>query len=81
LVRSLGSPDPIGLEEDFALYPDFLSLNQSRKLLDGALWKLDRVDPTRKRRKRSQEAIGAKIGGPAPLQDLFQGIYGFEEVS
>jgi hypothetical protein len=60
-----------------------------------ALWKLDRVDSTRKRRRRTAPKTGGgteqeqahllsaedearSMGG---LQELFEGEYGFEEVS
>lgn len=45
------------------------------------LWKLDRADSTRKRRRKTAtkpENDGQAVAG---LQDLFEGEYGFEEVS
>jgi len=90
LVRTIGKPSPSGLEDDFAVYPNFFSLDETRELLSGALWKLDRADPVRKRRRRGGTlAVGVSTtnegqysGGPAgPLQDLFTGEYGFQEVS
>jgi hypothetical protein len=43
-----------------------------------ALWKLDRADTTRRRRKRKGDQRNEKATG---LQGLFEGEYGFEEVS
>ena len=85
LIRTIGRPSPDGLEEDFALFPDFFSLEETRELLKGALWKLDRVDPVRKRRRRPSAASPASTPAAStasgPLQDLFAGEYGFSEVS
>ena len=84
-VRTIGRPSPDGLEEDFALFPDFFTLDETRNLLKGALWKLDRVDPVRKRRRRPSAASPASAPTASttsgPLQDLFAGEYGFSEVS
>jgi alkylated DNA repair protein alkB family protein 7 len=78
LVRARGStPFAPALEADFALYPDFFSPAESRALLSLALWKLDRAD-TRRRRRRAEPKREEARG--APLQDMFAGPYGFEEV-
>lgn len=78
LVRPIGTPDAIGLEDDLTLYPDFFTLGETRDLLSGALYKLDRVDPTRKRRRKGVAPdVQTSL---APLQDLFTGPYGFQEV-
>jgi alkylated DNA repair protein alkB family protein 7 len=45
-----------------------------------ALWKLDRVDSTR-RRRRNKGLKEETEAGEAGLQSLFHGEYGFEEVS
>lgn len=66
------------------LYPGLFNREESRQLLAGALWKLDRVDPVRKRRRRGPP--GSVNPGPSPpsgdgvLQELFSGEYGFQEV-
>jgi len=81
LVRTVGDPSPSGLEGDFALYPNFFSLDETKALLAGSLWKLDRVDPVRKRRRRTVGAAPPMAGESAgPLQNLFKGDYGFQEV-
>lgn len=68
------------LRDDFLLWPGFFSLEESRQLLAMALWKLDRVDSTRRRRRKGVTSVsGTRDGGG--LQDLFHGEYGFEEVS
>lgn len=76
---------PASLETDFAIIPDFFNEAEARHLLEVALWKLDRSDPTRRRRSRRGPAAAVVAGtadpaGDVPLQDLFSGNYGFEEV-
>lgn len=74
-----GPSRPASLESDFRLYPDFFGMDECRQLLGMALWKLDRSDSTRRRkRKGSSEDVEQGKGG---LQALFHGEYGFEEVS
>ena len=70
------------IREDLQLWPDFYSLDETRQLLSAALWKLDRGDSTRKRRRNSTQAqiVSQHDSGKAPLADLFQGQYGFEPV-
>jgi hypothetical protein len=68
------------LRDDFLLWPAFFRPEEARQLLAMALWKLDRVDSTMRRRRRT-----GGLPSPTPdlnnLQDMFQGQYGFEEVS
>ncbi|KAK8865640.1 hypothetical protein IAR55_000785 [Kwoniella newhampshirensis] len=75
-------------ETDFLLWPDFFTPLECRVLSEMALWKLDRVDSKRKRRRRG--SIGAQAyasdreektndGSMEGLQSLFSGEYGFEE--
>lgn len=87
LIRIRGSPKaPPTLAEDFAIYPSFFNEAECRQLLSIALWKLDRLDVTRKRGSRRRSASSAPAAAAAtedgaPLQDMFTGTYGFEEVS
>lgn len=90
LIRVRGSPKALPtLGEDFALYPSFFSEGEARQLVGIALWKLDRLDVTRKRGSRrrsaaaspSSSSASASTADEAPLQDMFTGTYGFEEVS
>lgn len=89
LIRVRGSPKcPPSLEADFAIYPSFFTGAESRQLLSIALWKLNRLDVTRKRGSRRRlasspaaAAAAAATEEAAPLQDQFTGTYGFEEVS
>lgn len=69
------------IADDFVLYPHFYTLQECRQLLAMALWKLDRVDSKRKRRRKGSAAgsTGNASGG-TDLQDMFEGEYGFEEV-
>lgn len=75
------------LARDFLFWPQFFNDDESRELLKMGLWKLDRVDSTRKRRRRSvsgsgsNENLASEEGERSSLQDLFEGEYGFEEVS
>jgi hypothetical protein len=72
------------LAADFTLYPSYYSAQESRTLLAGALWKLDRADFTRRRRRSALSAPKeekGQAGGDDSLQDMFTGEYGFEEVS
>lgn len=79
LVKVRGTPK--AAEEDFAFWPDFYSPDESRALLGLALWKLDRVDSTRRRRRRKVKDQAKPQGVMAELHDVFDGPYGFEEVS
>lgn len=75
-----GPSRPSSIETDFQLYPEFFGEAESRQLLAMALWKLDRVDNTRRRRRNKGLKEESEAGG-AGLQSLFHGEYGFEEVS
>lgn len=69
----------------FSLHPDFYDPSECRQLLNVALWKLDRSDRVRRRKKRitssPSSSVSINTSGNDGLQDLFQGEYGFEEVS
>ncbi|GFZ43344.1 hypothetical protein JCM24511_01064 [Saitozyma sp. JCM 24511] len=68
------------LRDDFLLWPGFFSLEESRQLLAMALWKLDRADSTRRRRRKGgTSSLGEGDGVRGGLQDMFYGEYGFEE--
>lgn len=70
------------ISSDFTFYPHFFDQAECRQLLAMALWKLDRVDTTRKRRRKGAAAESAgSSSGSTDLQSMFQGEYGFEEVS
>ncbi|KAI9634459.1 uncharacterized protein MKK02DRAFT_16941 [Dioszegia hungarica] len=73
-----GPSRPSSIGTDFQLYPDFFGEEESRQLLAMALWKLDRVDSTRRRRRNKGLWEESEAGG-AGLQSLFHGEYGFEE--
>lgn len=76
-----GPSRPNSLESDFQLYPDFFHPGECRQLLGMALWKLDRVDTTRRRRKnRGLSSDEAGTENQDGLQNMFEGDYGFEEV-
>lgn len=81
LIRPLAGPsdaiDHEAIQRDFKFWPTFFTEEESSEILKMALWKLDRADTTRRRRKRKgdQDLIAA-----TGLQDLFKGEYGFEEV-
>lgn len=81
LIRPLAGPsdaiDHEAIQRDFKFWPTFFTEEESSVILKMALWKLDRADTTRRRRKRKgdQDLIAA-----TGLQDLFKGEYGFEEV-
>ncbi|KAL1405177.1 hypothetical protein Q8F55_008802 [Vanrija albida] len=91
LVRARGGagPAPPSLADDFALYPAFLSPAEARALAVLALWKLDRMDSSRRRRRRRGAPAAADPPAPSPddadsplaaaMQDLFAPPYGFEE--
>jgi len=64
---------------NFTLHPNFYTPSECRQLLSAALWKLDRVDSSR-RRSRSPQSSPLASESDDSLQDLFQGPYGFEEV-
>jgi alkylated DNA repair protein alkB family protein 7 len=66
------------IQRDFMFWPNFYTAEESQQILEMALWKLDRADTTRRRRRKSQIEPGAGTG--TGLQDLFHGEYGFEEV-
>ncbi|TXT04940.1 hypothetical protein VHUM_04023 [Vanrija humicola] len=79
-IRARGAPavPPPSLRDDFVLFPTFFSAAESRALAELALWKLDRMDSTRRRRRRTNPSAAGDAAA-AGLQDLFAGPYGFEE--
>lgn len=79
--RTSKQPGTSSLARDFLFWPTFFNESESRELLKMGLWKLDRADTTRKRRRRTDTKIGSSDSAASPsLQDLFEGEYGFEEV-
>jgi len=82
LIRPLAGPsdaiDHEAIQRDFKFWPSFFTEEESSEILKMALWKLDRADTTRKRRKKKGDLNQVTAAG---LQGLFEGEYGFEEVS
>jgi len=82
LIRPLAGPsnaiDHEAIQRDFKFWPSFFTEEESSEILKMALWKLDRADTTRRRRKRKGDQNTEAATG---LQGLFEGEYGFEEVS
>ena len=82
LIRPLAGPsdaiDHEAIQRDFKFWPSFYTEEESSEILKMALWKLDRADTTRRRRKRKGDQNTEAATG---LQGLFEGEYGFEEVS
>lgn len=72
---------PSRMESDFLFWPKLFDEDESREMLEMGLWKLDRADSTRKRRRRSDPKLVSQAGTGTDLQDLFEGEYGFEEVN
>lgn len=85
LIRPFAGPstplDAPSLANDFFFWPEFLTADESREVLQMALWKLDRVDTARRRRRKAKNMEADHTGSGSGLQDLFDGAYGFEEVS
>jgi hypothetical protein len=83
LIRSLPGPSHAinheAIQRDFKFWPSFFSEEESSEILKMALWKLDRADTTRRRRRKGK--VDQSPGTPIGLQGLFEGEYGFEEVS
>lgn len=89
-IRSIGEPSTAtlaGKDDDFLYFPDFFDEAEQEILLKLSLWKLDRVDSSRRRRRRrsniTAEGSAATHGGRTGLQTLFEdtSAYGFEDVS
>jgi len=82
LIRPLAGPsdaiDHEAIQRDFKFWPSFFTEEESSEILRMALWKLDRADTTRRRRKKKADLNQVTAAG---LQGLFEGEYGFEEVS
>ncbi|CAD6566153.1 MAG: hypothetical protein TREMPRED_002281 [Tremellales sp. Tagirdzhanova-0007] len=68
--------DPFA-NDDFLLYPSFFNLSECRQLIKASLWKLDRSDTSRRRRRNTFPSPDGR--DEQGLQDLFHGEYGFEE--
>ncbi|WVQ97189.1 hypothetical protein IAU59_004299 [Kwoniella sp. CBS 9459] len=77
---------------DFCFWPNFFDEAECKVLLEMALWKLDRVDSSIKRRRKGgkrsaagsamvspMSRVGDERGGMEGLQALFKKEYGFEE--
>jgi alkylated DNA repair protein alkB family protein 7 len=81
LIRPLAGPsdaiDHEAIQRDFKFWPSFFTEEESSEILRMALWKLDRADTTRRRRKKKGDQNTMVAMG---LQGLFEGEYGFEEV-
>lgn len=89
-IRSFGNPDTSSLDkagDDFLYFPDFFNEAEQEILLKLALWKLDRVDASRRRRRRRPGLKGedgqAGSAEKTGLQRIFDdtSAYGFEDVS
>lgn len=89
-IRSFGHPDAsdsTAAGDDFLYFPDFFNEAEQEVLLKLALWKLDRVDASRRRRRRrsSVRSEGGESGTEENkgLQRSFEdtSAYGFEDVS
>lgn len=88
-IRSFGNPDVDNLkgkEDDFLYFPDFFNEAEQEILLKLALWKLDRVDSSRRRRRRRTDSAESGKGiatSSDRLQRMFEptSAYGFEDVS
>jgi len=80
LIRPLAGPsdaiDHEAIQRDFKFWPSFFTEEESSEILKMALWKLDRADTTRRRRKKKGDLNRVTATG---LQSLFEGEYGFEE--
>jgi len=81
LIRPLAGPsdaiDHEAIQRDFKFWPSFFTEEESSEILRMALWKLDRADTTRRRRRKKGDLNQVTATG---LQGLFEGEYGFEEV-
>jgi alkylated DNA repair protein alkB family protein 7 len=70
------------IQRDFMFWPTFYTAEEGEEILKMALWKLDRADSTRRRRRKSQtDQMQQDSRQDSGLQKLFHGEYGFEEVS
>lgn len=83
LIRRLAGPsndtDHAAIQRDFQFWPSFFTEEESSELLQMALWKLNRADTTRRRKRKGKaDQDHERQQG---LQELFEGEYGFEEVS
>ncbi|KAI5454304.1 hypothetical protein NCC49_004362 [Naganishia albida] len=87
-IRSFGHPDAsdsTAAGDDFLYFPDFFNEAEQEVLLKLALWKLDRVDASRRRRRRrsSVRSEGGESGTEENkgLQRSFEdtSAYGFED--
>ena len=83
LIRPLAGPsnatDNAAIQRDFKFWPNFFTEEESSEILKMALWKLDRADSTRRRRRPTQ--VDQSPQSQNGLQIHFHGEYGFEEVS
>jgi alkylated DNA repair protein alkB family protein 7 len=78
LAGPSNATDDEAIQRDFKFWPNFFTEHESSELLKMALWKLDRADSTRRRRRKHKvDQIPGSLTG---LQNHFEGEYGFEEV-
>ncbi|OCF75219.1 hypothetical protein I204_04072 [Kwoniella mangroviensis CBS 8886] len=81
LIRPHGNPSSehsLAKPDDFLFWPDFFSIEECKTLVDMALWKLDRVDSSLKRRRKGKQTSEPNEGADE-LQKLFDREYGFEK--
>ncbi|WVW80382.1 hypothetical protein I302_102363 [Kwoniella bestiolae CBS 10118] len=80
LIESYGDPSSSKSvrPDDFLFWPNFFSIEECRTLVQMALWKLDRVDSTLKRRRKGKSPSQSQDEGDE-LQKLFDREYGFQE--
>jgi alkylated DNA repair protein alkB family protein 7 len=78
LAGPSNATDNDAIQRDFKFWPNFFTEEESSELLKMALWKLDRADSIRRRRRKNKvDQIAGSLTG---LQNQFEGEYGFEEV-
>ncbi|WVQ65145.1 uncharacterized protein L199_003318 [Kwoniella botswanensis] len=81
LIRPHGNPSSehsLARPDDFLFWPDFFSIEECKTLVDMALWKLDRVDSSLKRRRKGKQLL-KETQEQDDIQKLFDREYGFEE--
>ncbi|KAK6907582.1 hypothetical protein I203_101580 [Kwoniella mangroviensis CBS 8507] len=81
LIRQHGNPSSehsLAKPDDFLFWPDFFAFEECKTLVDMALWKLDRVDSSLKRRRRGKQSL-KETQEQDDIQKLFDREYGFEE--
>nr|XP_018264960.1 uncharacterized protein I303_03142 [Kwoniella dejecticola CBS 10117]OBR87118.1 hypothetical protein I303_03142 [Kwoniella dejecticola CBS 10117] len=79
---SSSSSAVIAKPNDFLLWPEFFNVEETKALLQMALWKLDRVDSSLKRRRKGKDtpkSLTTSSVEADELQSLFNRQYGFKE--